>query len=352
MQVRVMHFMNQYFAGKGGEEKASLPVSPVEGPVGPGQRLKVLLGDAADIVVTAYCGDNYFSEHREEALASVLQIARNYEVELVVAGPAFEAGRYGFMCSEVCHFLSASAGLYCVGAMSVGNPGVEGYRQYKDGKVFFFPSTESVVGMEGALSKMARSVSKLAAGLTLGSAAEEGYIPRGIRAEEAVDKSGAERAVQMLLVKLTGQPFVSEIVYETLEPTPVAPKITNSEEVHLALVTTSGVVSEGNPDKLKSINNTQFGKYSIDSLNSMKDKRWDVLHAGYVTGYMADNPNFGIPLDACRELEKEGAFARLYPFFYSSPGVGGKVADMMAIGKRIARDLKAAGVNAALVVPT
>ncbi len=352
MKVRVMHYMNQFFAGVGGEDKAGVPLDYLEGAVGPGKRLQDLFKDSAEIVVTAYCGDNYFSEHMSEVLEKVLQIARDQEVEIVVAGPAFQAGRYGFACSEVCHFLSTSAGLYCVTAMNVENPGVDGYRQYKDRRVFLFPTTEVVAGMEDALTKMAGCVSKLATDSTMGPAAEEGYIPRGIRIEETVSKSSAERAIDMLLDKVAGRPFTTETPLEFLEEPAIAPRITNLKDVHLALVTTSGVVPEGNPDKLKASHNTEFGKYSIDKLDSMKDSRWDVIHYGYVTGQMHDNPNYGVPLDVCRELEREGAFARLYPYFYSSPGVGGTVSDMRAIGRRIALDMNAAGMNAAIMVPT
>ena len=58
-----MHYINQFFAGCGGEEKANLPVDFREGPVGPGKRLQTLLRDAAEIVVTAYCMTSFYREH-------------------------------------------------------------------------------------------------------------------------------------------------------------------------------------------------------------------------------------------------------------------------------------------------
>ena len=57
-KVRVMHYINQFFAGIGAEEKADVPVDFREGPIGPGKRLQELLGDSAEIVVTVYCGDS------------------------------------------------------------------------------------------------------------------------------------------------------------------------------------------------------------------------------------------------------------------------------------------------------
>jgi glycine reductase len=67
---------------------------------------------------------------------------------------------------------------------------------------------------------------------------------------------------------------------------------------------------------------------------------------------MLENPNFGVPLDACRELEREGAFARLYPYFYATSGGGGTISDMRAIGEEMARDMKAEDLDGILLVST
>src|SRR4030042_7142432 len=177
-KVRVMHYVNQFFAGVGGEDKADTPPGSLEGAVGPGKRLQNLLGDAAEIVVSLYCGDNYFSEHHDDVVKKVLEIVKARDIKRVVAGPAFASGRYGLSCIEVCHSVSNSLGFDCITAMYPKNPGIEIYKKYKDRKVFALPTTEVVSGMEDALTKMAGFISKLAAGSEIGLASEEGYIPR------------------------------------------------------------------------------------------------------------------------------------------------------------------------------
>ncbi len=214
-QIRIMYYLNQFFAGIGGEEKADVPPGSRQGPVGPGKRLQDLLGDSAKIVTTVYCGDNYFAQHRDEALASILKIAKDQDIKMVIAGPAFQAGRYGFACAEVMHHLSTALDLYCVGSMHIENPAVATYKQYKDMKVFVLPTAADVAGMEDALSRMAKFVSKLASGASIESAAEEGYIPQGTRVIKTVDKSGKERTIDMLLDKLAGRPFTTEIPLNT-----------------------------------------------------------------------------------------------------------------------------------------
>jgi len=347
-----MHYLNQFFAGMGGEEKADTPLGVYEEPAGPGKRLQALLGNSAEIVVTSYCGDNYFHEHYDEVLEKILQTAKDQDVQMVLAGPAFAAGRYGSACVEVCHHMSTAVSSYGVTGMYVENPGVDAYRQYKDRRVFVLPTSDAIAGMEDALSRMARFASKLASGSTVGSASEEGYIPRGFRPQEVVSKSGVERAIDMLVNKVAGHPFATEVPIAKLEEIPVAPRITNLKDACLALVSTSGVTMAGNPYGFTAYRNTQFKKYPIEKLNSMLDAKWDVIHGGYDTGEMYDNPNFGVPLDAARILEKEGVFARLYPYFYGTTGVQALISAMEAVGREIATDLKAEGVDGVLLVST
>jgi betaine reductase len=351
-KVRVMHYLNQFFAGRGGEDKASLPFEPLKGAIGPGKRLQEMLGDSAEIVVTAYCGDNYFNEHRDEVLPAILKVVKDERVQMVFSGPAFDAGRYGVACVEVCHFMATEANLRCITSMFPENPGVAIYKQYKDRRVFLFPSKPNTSGMEEALSKMGQCASKLASGTAVGSASEEGYVPRGIRANKVVSRSGVDRAVDMLMDKIAGRPFTTEIPVESLERIPVPPRLTDLRQVCLALATTSGVMPPGNPDGFKVYRNTQWRKYPIRSLNSMKDGNWDVIHGGFHTAFMLGNPNYGVPLDVCRDLEKDGVIGRLYPFYYVTSGCSGLITSMKAIGKEIAYDMKAGGVGAALMVST
>ncbi|MFC1956443.1 glycine/betaine/sarcosine/D-proline family reductase selenoprotein B [Chloroflexota bacterium] len=346
--MRVMHYMNQFFAGKGGEDKADVPAGSIEGATGPGKRLQEKLGDDVTIVVTAYCGDNRFSENTDESLEAILKIARGYKVDLLVAGPAFDSGRHGFACAQVCHAVSSTLGLYCVSAMYPENPGISTYKQYKDEKAFVFPTTAILSSMEDALSRIAQCVLKLVAGSTMGPAAVEGYIPRGIRRDMTVSKNGIDRAVAMLLDKIAGRPFLTEIPVERLEMVPVAPRLIDLKSAIIALGTTTGVVPKGNPDGFLGQRNTQWKKYSIANLDTMKNG-WDVMHAGYNNVFMKDNPNLGVPLDAARVMEKEEVFGKLYPYYYMTTGNVASIPLMQRLGQEMAADMKAEGVDAVLL---
>jgi betaine reductase len=351
-KARIMCYLNQFFVGIGGEEKADVPLGSLEGAHGPGRRLQELLGDAAEIVVTAFCGDNYFNDHGEDVVKEILKIARAFDVEIVVAGPAFGSGRYAYACVEVCHAVSASLDLPGITGISLDNPALQGYTRYKDRKVFAFPTRTSVAGMKEALPRMAQGVLKLVAGSAPGPAFEEGYIPRGIRVFERATESGAKRAIDMLLDKVAGRPFSTEITVEVPEQVPVAPPIADLTTAHLAMVTSSGLTLVGNPYKFKVMANSQWKKYPIDKLSSLSDAAWDVIHGGINTAPLYKNANYGAPLDICREMEQEGVFSRLASDLYGTTGFAGAVAPMQAIGREMAAEMKSQGVNGVLLVST
>ena len=69
--IKIVHVVNQFFAGLGGEEKAGLPMGVIEGSAGAARALETALGGAAKIVCTIYVGDNYFHEHKQYGNNSV-----------------------------------------------------------------------------------------------------------------------------------------------------------------------------------------------------------------------------------------------------------------------------------------
>ena len=349
VKVKVMHYMNQFFAGEGGEDKADVPLNWKEGPLGPGRRLQALLGDTVDVVTTVYCGDNYFAPNSTNVLENIIKLAKDHRIDILVAGPAFASGRHGYACVEVCHAVNRSQGINCITALSPENPGVDTYRTYHNKNIFAFPTSEAVSGMEDALSNMAKCVTRLITGENMGSAATEGYIAHGLRFNQSQQKIGAERAIDMLLDKIGGRSFTTEIPVLSFQEVTASPAITDMKNAKLALVTTMGVVPPDNPDGFKVYRNTQWRKYSIEKLNSMQEAKWGAVHGGYTTTWVTDNANYAVPLDGCRSLEAEGAFTNLVPSFYITTGNMGFVRAMQSIGQEIAQELKAEEVDGALL---
>src|SRR5262245_39131280 len=114
--LRVAHYLNQFFAGLGGEDCADLGVSMRPEPVGPGRALQAALGDAARIAGTVICGDNHIAEQEEAATAAIRKELEALRPHVLVAGPAFGSGRYGLACAAACR-AAAALGIPAVSGM-------------------------------------------------------------------------------------------------------------------------------------------------------------------------------------------------------------------------------------------
>lgn len=349
---RVAHVVNQFFAGIGSEDRADAAVGTLDTLAGPSRGLQRLLQDQAEVAPTLYFGDNRFHERPDEAKAALLRELAAAAPDVVVLGPAFQAGRYGLACVEVGHAAAAELGCPCVTAMHPDNPAVDAYREHHDPRLFLLPTAETAAGMGRALDDLGRFVLKLLRGETMGAAADEGYLPRGIRLQERAGRTGAERALDMLFDKLQAKPFATEIPMQSWDRVAPAAAVKQVDKARVALVTTSGVVPWGNPDGFKTFRNTFWRKYPVAELKTMDPGVWEAVHGGYNVAHMNANPLYGVPLDALRELQQEGKYDDLYPAYYVVPGNQGSPAAMQRMGREIAAELKANSVDAALLVST
>jgi betaine reductase len=346
--LRVVHYLNQFFGGMGGEDHADVGVSVREGPVGPGIPLQRCLGDRATVIGTVICGDNYFNVEREAAREQVVAAVRALRPDVLVAGPAFNAGRYGVACAEVCLAVEAELDVPAVASMYVDNPAVAIYRR----RLYIVPSGEHAASMAAALPPLAELAVKRGRRLPLGPAHVEGYLGRGIRRPVFVEQTGAQRAVAMLHAKLRGEPFVSEIPIIEYEAVPPASPLANLRAATIAVVTTSGLVPVGNPDGLRRSYSITWKRYPFAGQARLISGAYEVVHGGYEAQYANANPNYVLPLDALTVLEAEGIYGRLYPYFFTTAGVGTPTDVGERFGREIAAELRAAHVDGVVLTAT
>jgi glycine reductase complex component B subunit gamma len=347
-KIRVIHYLNQFFAQIGGEDKADIGLAFKDGAVGPGRALQQALGDHGEIVVTAFCGDNYFSEHQAEAIDQLISRMADYKPDLLIAGPAFESGRYGIACGAICQAVQARLGLAAVAGMDEDNVGASLYRK----NIYIVNSGISIARMVPTLQRMAALGVKLAHGQPLGKPADAGYLPRGIKRNEFAAKPPAERAVDMLLAKLRGEKFISEIAPPKFAGSKPAAPLRDLSSSIIALVTDGGLVPEGNPDKIEPGRPTRFTTIPIAGVNSLDADKYDAVHSGYDTAFANRDPNRLVPLDTLRDLERDGVIGKLHEFVHSTGGAHAAVENATAIGKDIAQRLKAAGVTGVILTST
>ena len=342
--MRAVHYLNQFFAGIGGEDKAETPPTRFDGAVGPGRGLAAAL-EGIEIVATVACGDDYFAEHEEEATARILELAQAETPDLVVAGPAFGSGRYGYACAKVARAL-VEAGVPAIAAMHEENPGVAA----GGGKVLIVPTSPNVAGMRDALPRLGAFAARVVSGHELGPPEEEGYLPRGLRRNVHHERPGAVRAVDLLLAKLAGDTR-TEVSGAHDQVAPPAP-VDDLSQALLALVTEAGCVPQGNPDRLPSVRARTWLRYSLSGEKRLEPGRYKSVHGGFDVGLANEDPNRLVPLDTVSALVDEGRIGRLHDCFYTTTGNGTPVATAATFGQEIAGELRDAGVQAVLLSGT
>ena len=346
--MRIVHYLNQFFGGKGGEEAADLAPHMQDGAAGPGRLLEQVMGEDAQVVRSLIVGDNYAAENLDATTEWVLDAVRESGADLFVAGPCFEAGRYGVAAGALCAAVQAELGTPAVTGMAVENPGVDLYRQ----ELYIVDSGASVNAMRDVLSKMAGIALKLRQGLEIGAPQEAGYIPRGMLRDAFVEQTAAERLVAMVVAKTRGEAYESEFTSATLPDTPAPAPIVDLSTAKVAIVTDGGLVPKGNPDDISPYAATNWGAYDISALDDLEGDNYEVSHRGYDTRYVEQDPDRLVPVDALRDLEKSGVVGKLHEEFISTSGLVNPLANSRRLGREIAEKLKAEGVTAVILTST
>ena len=352
-KIQAIHYLNQFFGGLGGEDQADIAPQWFDGPRGPGILLQDMAPDI-DIVGTLVAGDNYMAENLDSAVAEIVGLidARrdsepDFRPELLFAGPAFNAGRYGMACGAVCQAVQARFGLAAVTAMYEENPAVEIYRR----PVTVVRAGPDVMDMRAAAAGMVRVGPKLVAGEAIVPALD-GTIPHGLRQNYFAEATGARRAVDMLLRKLGGDDIGSEYPMPTFSRVPPAPALADIAEATVALVTSGGIVPNGNPDRIESANASKFGAYPLQGLDQLSAVTHQSVHGGYDPTFANEDPNRVLPLDVVRDLEREGRIGQLCETYYATVGNATSVERAQQYGKEIATLLVNVGVQAVILTST
>ena len=348
-KIKVVHYINQFFANIGGEEKADYPAELRVGEkIGPGLALTQQFGEEAEIVATIVCGDSYFNENLEKAKAEILEMVKGQNADLFIAGPAFNAGRYGVACGTVCDMVQEELGIPAVTGMYVENPGADMFKN----KVYTVPTKNSAAGMRDAVKKLAPLALKLAKGEKIGASCEDNYMPNGIRVNLFEEKRGSKRAVEMLLKKIAGKPFVTEFPMPTFDKVAPNPAIKDLSKATIALCTSGGIVQKGNPDHIESSNATRYGEYDITGVNDLTEETYETAHGGYDPVYANEDADRVLPVDVMREFEREGVIGKLHNKFYTTVGNGTAVLSSKAFADEYAQKLIADGVDAVIMTST
>ena len=346
-KTRLVHYINQFYAGIGGEEFAGQEPIKLDKLPPISVQLQNSLGEEAEIVATVVCGDSYFNENLEAASEKVLSLIQAEKPDMVIAGPAFNAGRYGMACGTVCNLL-VEKGITAITAMYDENPGVDVFKK----NIYIVRTSDSAAGMRKAIPAIAKFAKKLIAKEEIGLPADEGYIARGIRVNMFAKERGSKRAVDMLVAKLKGEAFTTEYPMPNFDRVAPNPAVKDISKAKIAIVTSGGIVPKGNPDRIESSSAQRYGKYDISGFDNLTDKDHETAHGGYDPVYANQDADRVVPVDALRALEKEGKIGKLHDFFYSTVGNGTSVMNAKKFAAEIAKDLLDNQVDAVILTST
>ena len=347
-KIKVVHYVNQFYAGIGGEEKADITPELREGTVPTGEALNKAWAGEAEITHTIVCGDSYFGENMDKASAEIMEMVKSVGADMFIAGPAFNAGRYGVACGTIATNVKNTLGIPVLTGMYVENPGVDMYKT----QIYIVATKDSGAGMRDAIKKMAPLALKLARNEKIEASCVEGYIPNGVRVNLFEKECGAVRAVKMLIAKLNDKPFVTEFPMPDFDRVEPNPAILDMSKATVALCTSGGSVPKGNPDRIESSSASKYGEYDITGVNSLDGEHWETAHGGYDPVYINEDGNRCLPVDILREMEASGRIGKLHNKFYSTVGNGTAVLSSKAFAEEYAKKMVDDGVDCVIMTST
>ena len=343
--TRVVHYLNQFFTGQGGEDSAGAPPSSTPGPVGPGRRLQQLLGDDFEVVATVSCGDdNATTDHK--AVPAIVGLIQDARPDVVVAGPAFTSGRYGLACARVAA-ATAAAGVPVVASMHSDNPGLD-----EAGAAPVVASGDAARQMATSLDTLAAAVRRVAAGEPVTAA--EGRIGKVPRRPHMSELTAGERAVDLVLARIGGDRDATEVPLPRFDRVAPAPPVDDPAATMIALLTEGGLVPDANPGGLESARATRWLRYPLEGLDSMPSgaEGYRSVHGGFSTVWANEDPNRILPLDEARRLQDEGRIGSLMAEYFVTTGNGTSVANARRFGVEWAADIRRSGARAAILTST
>ena len=342
---KILFYTNQFFGQIGGEEFAYTEPFVEAGPRGNANAFAPAI-KGGEIVATIVCGDNYFAENIEKSLEFVKKQVEEIKPDIVIAGPAFNAGRFGIACCEVCKFVQSNYGIPSVTGLYWENPGVEMYKA----DCYIMEVGKSAATIRKAIPLITGFVNKLISGEKLGTPKQEHYYPKGQRVNVFHEKNGAERAVDMLVKKVTGQPYDTELEISVYEKVAPAAPLADLKGAKIALCTTGGIVPLGNPDHMFAATAKFWKKYDLEGKTDLQG--YESVHAGFDPVYANEIPDRVAPYNILKKLEAEGEIGEVYPYLLTTTGNSTSVADATKFGQEMAEDLIAAGVQGVILTST
>jgi glycine reductase len=229
--------------------------------------------------------------------------------------------------------------------MHPDNPGLE-----EAGGALVLASGATAREMRPSLERFARAIAIVAGGGTVGEA--DGRIGSVPRRNRFAERTAAARAVDLLLARIGGDRERTEVPLPDFGSVTPSPPLADPATATIALLTEGALVPAGNPDRLESARATRWLAYTLAGMDRIEPGAFESVHGGFSTVVANADPHRLLPLDVCRELEREGRIGRLHGEYLTTAGNGTQVATARSFGVEWAAKLRGAGVQAAILTAT
>jgi len=329
-KLKIVHYLNQFFGQIGGEDSAYQEPVYKKGPIGPGNFLNAELKNA-DIIGTIICGDNYSAEKIQNLISFVHQVIQNENPDILIAGPAFNSGRYGLACANICKSVKNSFNIVCLTGLYEENPAVDLFRSDID----ILKTKSNAAGMKEAIQNISTVLSDFTKDDIVSEANRSLFFPKGKLKNVYAKNNAALRAIQILQSLLEEHEGTTEINFPNRSKQEKATMKKELSEAEIALVTDGGLVKPGNPDRLETRGASKFVVYDITKTEGLEKSQWSVVHEGYDNQSVLEDPDRLVPLDALRHFEKVGKIKKVHKHLISTTGV----ATALAVCKRLGREI-------------
>ena len=346
-EYRIIHYLNQFFGQIGGEDSAYQTPFYEKKPIGPGRFLDAEINNGT-IIGTIICGDNYASEHIEELNQFVFNVLLKEKPDILIAGPAFNSGRYGLACANICKVVKEKLPVKCLTGLYEENPAVDLFKTQVD----ILRTKANAAGMKEAIQNIANVIASLTDSKEVYELDRDIFFPKGILKNRLDETIASLRAIGMTKSLLNGDESTTEIKFPDRVNQEKVLLRKDLSETEIALVTDGGLVPEGNPDRLETRGASKFFTYNIGEIDDFAKGQWTVAHEGYDNQYVLEDPDRLVPLDALRYFEKAGKIKKVHINLITTTGVATSLAVCQKIGKEIAAYLHNQKVDAAILSST
>jgi sarcosine reductase len=166
-----------------------------------------------------------------------------------------------------------------------------------------------------------------------------------------MEKTGAERLVQMVLDQLAGKPIETEIRLDVYPPTTPPPAIKDVSKAKIALISSTGLINKKSP-MFPGNDCDRFVTWNIKGMSTFPAKDWTVSHGGYQEYWVREDPNRLYALPELRQMEREGKIGEISDTMFFFSGLANRWGNMRNIGRDILPMLKTEKIDAVLLVST